>query len=167
MYKMLGLTIIAAGMAAATLQATVKNRPAPATASPAQTAAMMRQQPGPQAVSLSANASGHFVADARINGIFIKGIVDTGATTVALPVETARQIGIEPRAADYTIQISTANGITHGAPVRLNEVRISGIVVRDVEAVVVEEGLSVTLIGMSFIRRISSELRGNTLTLRQ
>lgn len=123
---------------------------------------------GPQFVSLAADASGHFFADFKINGMFVKGLVDTGATSVAIPMEQAHKIGINPSSADYTARIQTANGETRGAVVRLAELRLDSIVVRDVEAVVVEKGLGVTLIGMSFIRKLqSSEMRGNMLVLRQ
>lgn len=132
-------------------------------------AASVRPAPqGPQSVSLAADESGHFVADFKINGMFIKGLVDTGATSVAIPVDAARKIGIDPRPTDYTARIQTANGETRGAVVRLAELRLDGIVVRDVEAVVVEKGLGVVLVGMSFIRKLqSSEMRGNMLVLRQ
>lgn len=124
-------------------------------------------QQAARAVSLSADDRGHFLADVQINGMFIKGLVDTGATSVALPLEVARSIGVAPAPGDYNVKVNTANGETRGARVRLNEVRISTIVLRDVEGVVVEKGLSTPLIGMSFIRRLSSEMRGGTLILRQ
>ena len=129
--------------------------------------AALAAQPGPQAVALAADAQGHFIADVKINGLFIKGLVDTGATTVAIPGDVARTLGIVPRPEDYTVRVATANGETMGARIRLGEVRISTIVVRDVEGVVVPNGLPTTLIGMSFIRRLGSEMRGNTLVLRQ
>ena len=140
-------------------------------AAPKQQAALASPKPaqgGPQTVSLAADASGHFVADIKINGLFLKGLVDTGATSVAIPLEEAKKVGINPRPSEFTTRIQTANGETRGAVVRLSEVRLDSIVVRDVEAVVVDKGLAVTLVGMSFIRKLqSSEMRGNMLILRQ
>jgi aspartyl protease family protein len=123
---------------------------------------------GPQAVSLAADSSGHFSTDIRINGQFLKGLVDTGATIVAIPLEEARKIGINPQASAFDAPIQTANGVVKAARIKLNEVRIGSIVVHDVEGMVVPNGLPVTLIGMSFFKRLQSfEMRGKTLVLRQ
>lgn len=123
---------------------------------------------GPQAVSLSADASGHFATDVRINGKFVKGLVDTGATIIAMPLDEARMIGIDPPQSSYTAPIQTANGRVMAARVRLAEVRIGPIRVPDVDAVVVPEGLNITLIGMSFFNRLQKfEMSGRTLVLRQ
>lgn len=123
---------------------------------------------GPQAVSIAADASGHFSTDVRINGQFVKGLVDTGATIIALPGDVAQKIGLNPPLSSYTTPIQTANGTVNAARVKLSEVRIGSIVVRDVEGVVVPQGLHVTLVGMSFFNRLQSfEMRGKTLVLRQ
>lgn len=143
------------------------SRPMPqqaATAQPANAAAPS----GPQAVSLSADASGHFSTDIRINNLFVKGLVDTGATVIAIPGDDAKKLGLNPPASAYTTPIQTANGRVNAATVRLAEVRVGTIVVRDVEAVIVPQGLHVTLVGMSFFNRLQSfEMRGKTLVLRQ
>ena len=140
------------------------SEPAPAaSAAPARPA-----PPGPRAVPLSADASGHFSTDVRINGKFVKGLVDTGATIIALPLDEARLLGIDPTPASYTAPIQTANGRVMAARVTLNEVRIGPISVPGVEAVVVPQGLNVTLIGMSFFNRLQKfEMSGRTLVLRQ
>ena len=174
MYKMLGacalICVAAVGIGQAFVGNPTKDSQVARSASKPQASATgTRTAPqGPQSVSLAADDRGHFVADFKINGMFIKGLVDTGATSVAIPMDEARKIGINPGPADYTARIQTANGETRGAVVRLAELRLDAIVVRDVEAVVVEKGLGVTLVGMSFIRKLqSSEMRGNMLVLRQ
>lgn len=123
---------------------------------------------GPQAVSLSADSAGHFATDVRLNGMFVKGLVDTGATVIAIPGAEAKKIGINPPASAYTTPIQTANGTVKAARIQLQEVRVGTVVVRDVEGVIVSAGLEVTLIGMSFFNRLQSfEMRGKTLVLRQ
>ena len=94
-------------------------------------------------------------------------MVDTGATSVAINEATARRLGIRPRLADYSLPISTANGIIHAAPVILRSVSVDGIRVRDVRAVVVRgEVLPVNLLGMSFLGRLSRfEIAGDRLVL--
>lgn len=139
----------------------------PATANAASAVAPVPAS-GPRVVSLSADESGHFQVDIRLNGKFVKGLVDTGATIIALPLEEARKIGINPAQSAYTAPIRTANGQTHGARVRLSEVRIGPISVPDVEAIVVPKGLDVTLVGMSFFSRLQKfEMSGRMLVLRQ
>jgi aspartyl protease family protein len=60
-----------------------------------------------------------------------------------------------PAGADFRIPVNTANGMIRAAQVRLAEVRLNGIVVRDVEAMVMPAGrLNGTLLGMSFLRRL-------------
>lgn len=125
-------------------------------------------QSGPRSVSLAADPSGHFVADIKINGLFIKGLFDTGATQIALPLSEARRIGIDPPAADYRVPVNTASGLTQAAKVKLREVRLETIVVQDLDALVIRDGLEVTLIGMSFFKQLqSTEMRGAMLVLKQ
>lgn len=141
---------------------------APAATAPAKANLAQPVSAGPQAVSLSADAAGHFATDVRLNGMFVKGLVDTGATVIAIPGAEAKKIGINPPSSAYTTPIQTANGIVKAARIQLQEVRVGTVVVRDVEGVIVPAGLEVTLIGMSFFNRLQSfEMRGKTLVLRQ
>lgn len=111
--------------------------------------------------------SGHFVVNARIKGKEIPAMIDTGATTIALTIDTARALGIEPERNDFTLDAYTANGRVRAAPVMLPEVRIGKVRVRDVEAMVISgDGLDITLIGMSFLNRLERyEQSGGELVL--
>jgi aspartyl protease family protein len=81
--------------------------------------------------------------------------VDTGASLIVLRESAANSLGIFPRPSDYTGRSSTANGIAKFAPVRLNQVEVNGITVRDVEAAVMsDEALKVNLLGMSFLAKV-------------
>ncbi|WP_321500011.1 TIGR02281 family clan AA aspartic protease [Breoghania sp.] len=120
-------------------------------------------------VILGAGRNGHFSTTARINNRFVDVLVDTGATAVALPYEEAVRLGMRPGNSDFTIEISTANGIQKSAPVLLSEVRIDTIRVYDVPALIAPRGaLSTTLLGMSFLRQLKNvEMRGNELVMQQ
>jgi aspartyl protease family protein len=65
--------------------------------------------------------------------------------------------------------VQTANGVVRAAKARIPELRLQGIVVRDVEATVMPPGaLNITLLGMSFLKQLKSfEMNGNTLILKQ
>jgi len=143
-------------------------------ARPSSPAAAAREAPAPQRETLNsrrmileADRLGHFLVGASVNGRDIEAVVDTGASTVALNAESARRLGIHPAQSAYTAPISTANGIVAAAPVTLDEVRVGGIRVRNVAAVVVPDGLlRVNLLGMSFLSRLSKfELSGPRLVL--
>jgi aspartyl protease family protein len=120
-------------------------------------------------VALSANAEGHFVADASVNGSRVTLMVDTGATTVALTDATARRLGIYPLKSAYDVRLSTANGTVMAARVTLREIRLGGLSVRNVTAVVVPgNALPVDLLGMSFLSRLAKfEIAGRQLVLTQ
>jgi aspartyl protease family protein len=120
-------------------------------------------------VELTAGASGHYHADAEINGRPIEVMVDTGATLVALTYEDAERAGLRLKPSDFTRAMSTANGITKVAPVTLERVSIGPITVRDVAAAVSEEGkLRTTLLGMSFLGRLERvDIRSGRLILEE
>ena len=121
----------------------------------------------PREVAIGSDPRGHFVTDAVIEGRSVEVMVDTGATTVALTMKTARSLGLNLAPADYTARIATANGIVAAAPVTLHEVRVGAIAVRDVAAVVVEgDALGINLLGMTFLRHLSRfESAGGQLVL--
>ncbi|MEX0852509.1 MAG: TIGR02281 family clan AA aspartic protease [Bauldia sp.] len=118
-------------------------------------------------VVLRADPRGHYQTEATVNGRTIPVMIDTGATAVALSAEAAKRVGVRPTRRDYTLPISTANGVVAAAPVVLSEVRVGRISVRNVQAVVVPDGaLGVNLLGMTFLSRLSRfEIAGGELLL--
>jgi aspartyl protease family protein len=118
-------------------------------------------------VELKAGSHGHFETRAEINGRPVEVMVDTGATLIALTYEDAERAGIYMKDSDFTQRSQTANGVARAAPVMLDRVSIGDITVRNVRASVSERGrLQVTLLGMSFLSRLSrTEMRKGTLVL--
>jgi aspartyl protease family protein len=122
---------------------------------------MLQQQPvdiDPHGnVRLRANTQGHYTADFKINGKPVEGMIDTGATFVAINESTARHLGFGAADLDFRNSVNTANGETKAAFVRLDRVEIGSIRVRDVDALVLRDtALSSTLIGVSFLKRLAS-----------
>lgn len=106
---------------------------------------------------LDAVSGGHFITMADINGRDIKVLVDTGATAVALSYEDAEAAGLKPNSLDFDVRVSTANGEGKAARVKLRHVMINNVKVRDVEGLVLQEGvMQGTLLGMSFLSRLKS-----------
>jgi len=106
------------------------------------------------AVSIRKSPDGQFWTDGRANSANIKFLIDTGASVVALTPEDSRRAGYNPRNMTFNIPVNTANGQVMAARVQLESVTIGAVSVRDVEALVIPEGLSVSLLGMSYLGRL-------------
>lgn len=122
---------------------------------------------GVRAAVVPMSRDGHFSADFRINGRNLRGLIDTGATYVAINTSTARHLGLRLAGSDFRHQVNTANGTTAAALVRLDRMEIGSISVDNVEAFVLEDkALSSTLIGMSFMSKLQSyRVKDNKLEL--
>ncbi len=100
-------------------------------------------------------ADGHYWATAQVEGRPLRVLVDTGATAVALTADDARALGIAPERLAYTRRLATASGAVRAAPVTLAAVEVGGARVEQVSALVVDGGLSSSLLGMSYLGRLS------------
>lgn len=107
------------------------------------------------AAEIAKSPDGHYWAEANVNGSHVHFLVDTGATTVALTADDARRLGFEPKDLDYAFQVSTANGKARAAEVKLASISVAGARVSDVDALVIEEGLPTSLLGMTYLGRLS------------
>lgn len=98
---------------------------------------------------------GHFRAEGRIDGRRLDFLIDTGASVVVLTANDAAALGLHPSESEYVAMMKTANGVVGAAPTTLDMVEVGGIMVRDVTAVVMPDGvLSENLLGMSFLSRL-------------
>jgi aspartyl protease family protein len=116
---------------------------------------------------IPADRSGHFVLNALINGAVVAFMVDTGATAVALSRADAERIGLVDARLDFSQTVQTANGVARVAPVTLDSVTIGQMNMRDVKAVVIDQPMSMSLLGMSFLGRLNGyEVRDRRLVMR-
>ncbi len=122
------------------------------------------QSSGRQSVTLAADRSGHFIADGAINGLPVRMVVDTGATMVALPGAEADRMGIDYRKGERGLT-QTANGTVAVFRVRFDSVKVGAIELQGVDGIVIERGLPVVLLGMSFLNRIEMRRDGDGMTL--
>ena len=108
----------------------------------------------------------HFMIDASVNHIPIHFMVDTGATQIALTLSDAKRLGIDVEKLSYTLPLQTANGLTFGAPITIEELKIKGISVHNISATVSKNLGDHSLLGMSFIEKLKRfKIEGNRLTL--
>ncbi|MEW6539356.1 MAG: TIGR02281 family clan AA aspartic protease [Pseudomonadota bacterium] len=101
-------------------------------------------------------ADGHYWAEASIDGKAVRVLVDTGASVVALTRADALRLGVDPEPDAFTGKVQTASGVVRAAPVQLKTISVAGARVDRVEALVVEQGLEYSLLGMSYLGRLSA-----------
>jgi aspartyl protease family protein len=148
---------VMAGLGTFMAQMASKMTPAPASATMAdpQAAIMTPLQSGLRTLSIPRDARGHFATEGRIEGQRINFMVDTGATVIALNESSAARFGLRPTPGAYRASVTTANGTVKAAPTRLPMVEVGGLIVRDVEAMVLpDEALSENLLGLSFLSKL-------------
>ncbi len=118
-------------------------------------------------VSIRRSESGHFEVTAIVNGNPVRFMVDTGASDVSLSIEEAERVGIDTSRLVFNKRYQTANGLTTGARIYLDSVKIGDITLRNVKASVMRNG-SGALLGLTFLDELSSyEVRRDKMILRQ
>ena len=110
---------------------------------------------GSRSISIPRDARGHFQTEGRIDGQRIGFMVDTGASMIALNETSAARFGLRPSRGDYNATVTTANGTIKAARTRIAMVDVGGLIVRDVDAMVLpDEALSENLLGLSFLSKL-------------
>ena len=106
--------------------------------------------------TLTRAVDGHFYANARIEGADVRLMVDTGASIVALTAEDADAAGVDWDPSLVRTIGRGASGDVLGVPAKLGSVEIGGFHREGIDAVVVPDGLDVSLLGQSYLSRIGS-----------
>jgi aspartyl protease family protein len=114
-------------------------------------------------VILQRDLSGHYRAEAYINGIKTAVMVDTGATDVTISQALADKLGLRSINA---IRTRTANGDTVSYMTRLKSVKLGGIVAHDVAATITPSLGEEILLGMSFLSRMDVRLYKGTMSIK-
>jgi aspartyl protease family protein len=110
----------------------------------------------PAQVSIAKGIGGHYWVAGSISSKHVQFLVDTGATAVAMNEGAAKRLGIDYRVEGQPMVVNTASGTAQAWRVKLDSVKIGGILVLGVEAAVVAgEAPTEVLLGMSFLNRVS------------
>lgn len=109
---------------------------------------------------------GHYYVTLQINGEDVEFVVDTGATNVVLSQGDARRLGIDPASLAFSGMASTANGTVRTARVTLPEVRLGGLVDRDLRAYVTDGEMDISLLGMDYLGRFRIAIENDEMVLR-
>ena len=158
--KLASVAVIAAASAVGAAGAVVLMSPKPmelrAARAEAPFAAAFEAPKGPRASkAILKSSDGHFWADGEVNGRSVRFLVDTGATAVALTPDDAARLGIDPADLHYGYKVVTAGGQIRAASVHLASITVAGARLDNVEALVIEKGLDTSLLGMTYLGRLS------------
>lgn len=105
-------------------------------------------------VALRSSSDGHYHVEAKVNGVAVNFMIDTGASDVVLSKEDAERIGINTAALTYSRTYQTANGATGGAAIQLKRLQIGSFILDDFPASVNEGELSGSLLGMTALKKL-------------
>ena len=121
----------------------------------------------PLDVVLERRQNGHFYANVNVNGHMIEFLVDTGATAIALTADDARKLGFHWTDAELGIIGHGVSGPVSGKMVELHHLKLGGREAWDMDAAIIPQGLSVSLLGQNFLRQIGSlKISGDQMVLR-
>jgi aspartyl protease family protein len=111
-------------------------------------------------------SDGHFYVRATVDDFPIRFLVDTGASHIVLSPADARKLGIETDELIFDRFYETANGTVRGCSIRIGDLRIGDIHLKEIGASVNEAEMRHSLLGMTFFRRLKSyEVKNDVLTL--
>jgi aspartyl protease family protein len=118
-----------------------------------------------QEIVLQRNRSGHYVFDGEINHRKVTFLVDTGATTTAIPGNLQLELDLKMGPAT---SVTTANGTTTAYLTRLDQLALGDIELSAVNASIIP-GMRTdeVLLGMNVLKHFELVQRGNQLVIRQ
>lgn len=114
---------------------------------------------------LKRDRMGHYVAPGTINGHPVRFMLDTGATTVAIPARLGNTLGLS-RGGSHPV--STANGTVTVYATRIGKLGLGPFVFADIEGNL-NPGMDgdEILLGMSLLRHLEFTQQGDTLILKK
>ena len=119
-------------------------------------------------IPVARNGRGEYRIVGTVNGSQISFMVDTGANVVALSGVDADRLGIDYRHLGEPTRVQTAAGLSDAWGITLDRVEVSGILVRNVRATVIEgPHPEPALLGMSWLQRVGLREESGVLYLRE
>jgi clan AA aspartic protease (TIGR02281 family) len=104
---------------------------------------------------------GHFRGRALINGVSMPFLIDTGATTTAIPSKLAKEAKLP---IGESGMVSTANGLAEVHETEIKELKLGNAIIKNTEASI-SDNLDEVLIGMTALKHFQVRFEENTLIL--
>ena len=111
---------------------------------------------GDHEMTISESDGGSYFVYGTVNDTQVKFLIDTGASDIVLSPGDARRAGIDLDRLTFDHPYESANGIGHGARLKLLSLKVGKIDLADVDAAVDKAEMSSSLLGMTFLRRLKS-----------
>ncbi len=115
-------------------------------------------------IVLTSASGGHFVTLGQVNGQSAQMVIDTGASAVSMDTSQATRLGLDYKGGQ-PVRMSTANGVVMGWRIKLTEVKVGDVTVREVEAVVSSGSMPMVLLGNSFLTRFQMTRTNDQMVL--
>ena len=118
-------------------------------------------------VVLTRAEDGHYYAPGDADGTTLRFLVDTGATVVALTQIDAELLGYYLNPGELTVVGRGVSGEVRGKAIMIKRLSIGAISADNVPAVIIPDGLPVSLLGQSFLSRIAQvTISDNRMTMK-
>jgi aspartyl protease family protein len=112
---------------------------------------------------INADNKGHYVLNGMLNNMQVKFLIDTGATSLAIPEEIASKLKLVKR---YPVTIGTASGQSQAYLTRVKHVKLGTIEMKNVKAIILPDKKSnFVLLGMNVLKELSMTIRNNQLII--
>ncbi|WP_417622314.1 retropepsin-like aspartic protease family protein [Parasphingorhabdus sp.] len=99
---------------------------------------------------------GHFWVNAKVNNLPVRFLIDSGATTTAMNLTTARNAGIEISDGGFPTILTTANGSVEAQRGRIQDLQLGSMSARGLPVVVAEAFGDSNVIGMNLLSQLKS-----------
>ena len=117
-------------------------------------------------VRIRMGQDGHFWADATLNGVPRRMLIDSGATVTALSERTATEAAIQPNANLFPVVLRTAAGNIQAQTGRIDHLRVGQIEAQNLNVVITPALGDTDILGMNFLSQLASwRVEGRTLIM--
>ncbi len=161
-----GVKLVSVGTADASFEIDGKLRRVGLGESAFQTAVMAPElRPKGGSAVIAADSTGRFVTHMQVNGFDTEGVVDFKTSLITLNTNEAKRLGVDVRSASRALASKTG-GLAPIYRVKLKQLRIGGITLENIEAVV-NEGPNppVIVLGSNILNRLEVKREGSSLLL--
>lgn len=117
-----------------------------------------------QEIVLNASRDGHYYIRGKINGREVTFVVDTGASSVAIPIQSASAFGISGCSPALS---NTANGTVNSCITVAEQIQLGDYTLHSVEINLLPNLSGAPLLGMSALSRFKMEQRNGVMRLYQ